>query len=194
MKYALMRNAKTLERIDNKLGKFTDEHWSNMMKLGHEGWELFPKLKVFISFSECDRKRMEIIVKVLNNSELLTSLVVESNRRSNESISNLVIESINESHYFIPILSEESIKTQWVNQEIGYAKSKVDLKLLPVTQSIIINTLKGFIHNQVQLPYMFDLTDRPKSDRIQFEKLCNVILNDLEALIEKNYTIVNYIK
>lgn len=194
MKYALMRNAKTLERIDNKLGKFTDEHWSNMMKLGHKGWELFPKLKVFISFSECDRKRMEIIVKVLNNSELLTSVVVESNRQSNESISNLVIESINESQYFISILSEESMKTQWVNQEIGYAKSRVDLKFLPVTQSIIINALKGFIHNQVQLPYMFDLTDRPKSDKIQFEKLCNVILNDLEALIEKNYTIVNYIK
>ncbi len=194
MKYAFKQNAKTLERIDNKLGKFTDEHWNNIMNLGQNGWELFPKLKVFISFAECDRKRMEIVVKELNKSELLKPLVVESNRRSNESISNLVIESINLSHYFIPILSEESIKTQWVNQEIGYAKSRENLITIPIIQSTIINSLKGFIHNQVQLPYKFDLTDKPNSNRIQFNKLCNVVLNDMEEVIENNYTILNYIK
>jgi hypothetical protein len=161
------------------------------MRRPNSCWRQFPKEKVFISFNEADRKRMEILRNRINKSELIEALVVEDEREGNVLLTEMVKKSMDESNFLIVILSDKSINEQWVNQEIGYAMSREKMEVLPVVQNSVIKELKGFIHRQSHLPYRFDIQDVSRTDNSQFGKVCNEVKQYLESKVKSNYKLIN---
>ena len=91
----------------------------------------------------------------INKSEILEPLIIEDQRKGHSELEKLVSDGISKSTFFIPILTANSMKAQWVNQEIGFAYSKRQVEVLPIVQTSIISKLKGFVHDQKQIPYNF---------------------------------------
>lgn len=187
MKYGQAFNNKTSKPIKGYVKEFKDEEWDNIMKLKNNTWKQLPKEKVFISFNESDRKRMQILKNRLKTSELVEPVIVEDKRKGNIQLAELITQSLNECKYIIPILSNESIKTQWINQEIGFAQGVKKLQMIPIVQSECIKELKGFIHDQQQLSYQFEITNVTGTDNIQFGKVSNQVLQLLESKIKNRY-------
>jgi hypothetical protein len=88
----------------------------------------------------------------------------------------------------IPIITEQSITEQWINQEIGFATA-IDKKIMPIIESGLIDTLKGFIHKQIDLPYTYQRESvRRQEDRNFidcFKKLFKDIEKNLGAIIKQ---------
>lgn len=145
------------------------------------------KIKIFISFTEKDRQLLDTLLSLFSNIENFEPHVVERQRTPNaESLSNLVEEGIKQCHYFVPIITKNSQQTQWVNQEIGYAKAITDVNIIPIIETEIKDTLKGFIHNQIQLSYRFSLNGSSKT----FSSCCSELIKDiiqLDTLPKKKY-------
>ena len=85
--------------------------------------EVFMNKKVFISYSEIDRRKKDILVKEIDKWMNLKHIVIADKRQTNLYLSEKVIRGFSLAHYVIVILTKNSIQNQWVNQEIGYAKS-----------------------------------------------------------------------
>lgn len=135
--------------------------------------------RVFISFTEPDRPLMQHLYKLLEEHDKFEPHVVERQRTPNaEYLSELIIDGIQKSPFFIPIITENSIHTQWVNQEIGFAKSSKGVNILPIVETEIKENLKGFIHSQIQLNYRFSNSNSEKS----FESICRQLVVDLESM------------
>jgi hypothetical protein len=104
-------------------------------------------------------------------------LIIARNREALKSLSEKIIIGIHESEVIIPVLTKKSINTQWINQEIGYAIA-IKKKISPIVDKEIINRLKGFIHNQVDIPYNF-IPDNENLDH--FKETFKILIKDLEA-------------
>jgi hypothetical protein len=116
--------------------------------------------KVFISYSEKDSDKKTILQKALKRQQtVFMPVVVSSKKEPAKSLSDKVIKYIDDSSIFIPILTNNSISNQWVNQEIGYAFSKSQIMKLPIVEESLLNVLKGFIHNQMDLPFKYKEND-----------------------------------
>lgn len=112
------------------------------------------KIKLFISYSDYNRNIIEIIKTELEDNENFEPVIVASKRQPQKLLSEKVIDGIEESMVVIPILTKESIPTQWINQEIGYSIAKKKI-LRPIVEIKIIDKLKGFIHKQTDLSHWF---------------------------------------
>lgn len=116
--------------------------------------------KVFISYSEKDSDKRTILQKALKRQQtIFTPVVLTSKNEPAKSLSDKVIKYMDDSNVFVPILTYNSISNQWVNQEIGYAFSKSQLMKLPIVEESILSGLKGFIHNQMDLPFKYKEND-----------------------------------
>jgi hypothetical protein len=120
---------------------------------------------------------VELIVKELEDHYLFTPIVIASNREPLKPLAEKVIKGIHSSTVFIPIMTAKSIPTQWINQEIGFAKA-TDKKITPIVESSILKDLKGFIHKEIDLPYNFT-NDETNDD---FLRALRVLISDLEVL------------
>ncbi len=139
------------------------------------------KKKVFISFAETDRNKMILLKKAIEGSKSLIPVVVEDKKEGAILLSTLVCDAIKESNYFIPILSGRSVNTQWVNQEIGFAKGlSSQVEILPIVENEIIHSLKGFIHNQIQLRYTYIADNSKSKEQASFKKCYVSLVKDLE--------------
>jgi hypothetical protein len=134
------------------------------------------KQKAFISFTEKDRKKMELLKKLISESKSLIPIVIEDKREGALHLSDLVSKGINESNYFIPILTKNSITSQWVNQEIGFAKA-LNKNILPLLEKELITVLKGFIHIQIQLSYNYSVE---KNENGNYKKSCISLIKDID--------------
>lgn len=81
-------------------------------------------------------------------------------------------------------MTKNSLNNQWVNQEIGFAKSKeIDkkIRIIPIIESSLLSDklLKGFINDQLDLSYNFKPDSDPKKERRNFRKCFNLLINDL---------------
>ncbi|NEN22301.1 toll/interleukin-1 receptor domain-containing protein [Cryomorpha ignava] len=136
--------------------------------------------KLFISYSNCDSEKVELINTILTHNKIFTPLIIAKNREPLMPLSEKVTNGITSAEVVIPILTKKSIKTQWINQEIGYAKAK-DKEIIPIVESGLIDKLKGFIHKQIDLPYSFIPNINKFQEHKDFSNMFKILLIDLEA-------------
>ncbi|MEP6647750.1 MAG: toll/interleukin-1 receptor domain-containing protein [Saprospiraceae bacterium] len=190
MKYGIPINTKTREINWNGVRAFNDDHWAGIaMKIANGekcGWIPFPKLKVFISFSSHDKELMECLFKEILLSELVEPYKVESDDHSDEDLGPIVAKGIRGCHFFVLLVSKKSVSTQWINQELGFAYGvrKLKGKRITIIEEPAINMLKGFIHENKQFPYKFNLDGEPS-----FSNTCLKLREGLEKRVIKEFKI-----
>ena len=114
------------------------------------------KKQLFISYANENLNKVNLITKELENHSTFKSLVVANNRERNKALIKKVTDGIKSSYKVIALLTKESIKEQWINQEIGYAFGK-KVEVIPIIEKELLDNdiLKGFIHKQNDCPYTF---------------------------------------
>ncbi len=125
------------------------------------------KKKIFISYCSEDIKLVEILRKKLQFSKYFKPIIVADRKEPMSSLSSKVETSLQECDIIIPILTEKSIYTQWINQEIGYSKALKTIEIIPLVQRDIVDRLKGFIHKQVDLSHSFELNEKNFNETIR---------------------------
>ena len=106
---------------------------------------------IFISYESEDKNKMKALYKAISKKYRGFKPIVVANRRNpGMALTDKVKKGIEDADYFIPIITRNSILSQWVNQEIGYAIAK-DKEIVPICEDNIRDKLKGFIHNQLEL-------------------------------------------
>jgi type I site-specific restriction endonuclease len=118
-------------------------------------------------------------MKELTNHEYFKPIRIASNKEPLKLISDKVIRGLHDSEIVIPILTSQSISTQWINQEIGFAQAK-DKKIIPIVEKEVIDSLKGFIHKQADLSYSYNRNSRIGQENKAFINCFRLLLADLE--------------
>ena len=98
--------------------------------------------KAFISYSHLDREYGQQVRDVLNEVEIEAFLAHEDIEVSEE-WRERIIEELNNCLLFVPLLSENFLKSKWASQEIGFVISRSDVVIAPL--SIDGTTSFGFI-------------------------------------------------
>jgi hypothetical protein len=146
-------------------------------------------MNIFISYSNEDKAKLNCIVKKLKKDKTLNPIVVANTRLPLKELTDKVANNLQKSEILLPILTDNSIKNQWVNQEIGYAIA-AKKKIIPIVQKSIMKDLKGFINSQVDLPYFFEsYPSNQRRESILFSKCCDILLKDI---ISANSVYNNY--
>lgn len=137
-------------------------------------------IEIFISYSDKDIKKLRLLEKLINeNNNYLHPIIVADKREVLSSLTDKVKSNIFSCEYFIPILTRQSIYTQWVNQEIGFAVA-TQKKILPIIEEQIMGDLKGFIHKGLDLSYKFEGTQsNSKTEMLKYKKVAKVLINDI---------------
>ena len=79
-------------------------------------------LKLFISYFTVDSNKKDALKRAVNKRAGLEPIVVEDYRLNGVEFTEKVMNDLKEADYFIPIITAKSYqKSQWLNQEIGYA-------------------------------------------------------------------------
>lgn len=143
-------------------------------------------LKIFISYSAKNANKVKSLRRAFDKSTIgLEAIVVADRRDPGKHLSDKVKEGILETPYFIPILTPDSISTQWVNQEIGFATAH-NRAIIPLVDTRIIKDLKGFLHNQVDLPFRYvGNDDNPRDERKRFRLCFMEMIEHLENMIKE---------
>ena len=137
--------------------------------------------KVFVSYVHDDDNKRRALVRVLEGATPPIEAVVVAARRSpGKPLTEKVSDGITECDYFVPILTSASVGTQWVNQEIGYATALRKPTLALVEAEIMAN-LKGFIHDQQDLPFSFPGFENRRREASAFRKACLRLREHLET-------------
>jgi hypothetical protein len=136
---------------------------------------------LFISYANDNYDKVKHIKKELENHPLFEPLVIADRRKPNEGLVKLIKEGIESAYCVIPILSPQSFKTQWINQEIGYAEG-TGVRIIPIVESTILNDLKGFVHSQNQCPYLYTARLRLylRDENKDFMNKFRLLIKDLE--------------
>ena len=117
------------------------------------------KIKIFISYSVQDNDKMEFIKNLINDSEKLEPIVVLQQKSNLLYNDDKIIKSLKKSTVFLPILTSNSIKNQWVNQEIGFVFGSNRIKIeniKPIVEKKVMPKLKGFLTANNDLNYRFE--------------------------------------
>jgi hypothetical protein len=142
------------------------------------------KYGIFVSYSDFDKDKVDLIVDELKGNTMFEPIVISENREALKPLAQKVANGILQAKVLLPILTKKSIKTQWINQEIGFATA-LNKKIMPIVESNLIDKLKGFIHKQIDLPYNY----LPNTDRaIEQKEFINQVRNivcDLENDFQK---------
>jgi len=142
------------------------------------------KKKLFISYADADKSKVRVIEKELINNPHFEPLIIANRRNPLKALTKKVSEGIEESEIVIPILTKESIKQQWINQEIGYSMG-IKKKVIPIVESLIMGKLKGFIHKESDLSYNFRRHKNLGQENKNFKKSFLTLLEDLESKYRK---------
>jgi hypothetical protein len=141
------------------------------------------KKGVFISFCWDDRTLTKRIHDAVKKTRHLYPIVITNPERANAQQWNpdKVAHGIVECSYFIPIISEKAVSSQWVNQEIGYAAA-LERPIFPVVQQKLVDErkLKGWVNSERDQPYRFDIHEEPKKARRHFRNAYKPLLEHLD--------------
>jgi hypothetical protein len=137
------------------------------------------KHEIFISYSDFDKNKVSLIVKELKGNTTFSPIVIAANREALKPLVQKVSDGIIRAKIFLPILTKQSISAQWINQEIGYANA-LNKRIIPIVDEEIINDLKGFIHKQFDLPYIFTSNVIKSQENKIFVKKLRDLITDLE--------------
>lgn len=145
------------------------------------------KQGIFISYSDFDKDKVDLIVKELEGNTKFFPIVIASNRAALKPLAQKVADGIINAKVILPILTTNSIPTQWINQEIGFATA-LNKRIMPIVESGLIDKLKGFIHKQIDLPYNFQTNSEKEEEHKDFLKQVRNLLADLEEEFQKLMT------
>jgi uncharacterized protein YcfL len=141
--------------------------------------------KVFISYSHSDNRKKEILEELLNNTNDIEAIVVANRDEPANLLSNKVKKAIKEADFLIPILTSNSIYTQWINQEIGYSEYLSDNKkitIVPIVEKEIMDSLNQFIHKQQDLPFHFNKNMNKRVENKAFKAQCLKLIEYLKTI------------
>jgi len=128
------------------------------------------KAKIFLSYSEFDKNKVKALRNAMKKRDGLEPIVVSERRKVRQSLADKVKECMQEADWLIPILTRKSIGSQWVNQEIGFAEA-LKITIVPLVEESLLDKLKGFIHKQMDLPFVFSgVESDPKKEARNFRK------------------------
>jgi hypothetical protein len=123
------------------------------------------KMTAFVSYSDFDKEKMMVLGDLISATDNLELIIIADYKQPMKALTDKVSEGLDAATFIIPILTDKSYKTQWINQEIGYAAAQKKTNFIyPLVESKIIGKLKGFIHSQVDLSYNFDATAIKEKD------------------------------
>jgi len=145
------------------------------------------KQGIFISYSDYDKDKVDLIVNELEGNTKFFPIVIASNREALKPLAQKVADGIIQAKVILPILTKNSIPTQWINQEIGFATA-LSKRIMPIVESDLIDKLKGFIHKQIDLPYNFQPNVNKATEHKDFVKQVRNLLADLEEEVQKFVT------
>jgi hypothetical protein len=129
-------------------------------------------MKIFISHCINDKNKVVSLTKAIKKSTMkLEPIVVANKRNPLLSLANKVEKNLKDSNIIIPIITSTSMNNQWVNQEIGYANA-IGKQIVPIVEEGILMQLKGFIHSQLDLPYLFKSDEKNKIRESTFFAIC----------------------
>ncbi len=137
------------------------------------------KHALFISYSNLDIHKVKLIEQELEGHILFYPLIIAENREALKPLAQKVSEGIKNSEVVIPIITSQSIGTQWINQEIGFATA-IGKKIRPIVEKNLIDSLKGFIHKQIDLPYNFPALMNKEFEEPDFLNALRMLISDLE--------------
>jgi len=127
------------------------------------------KSKIFISYANNDRDYADKIRRTLMNERFVLN-IDEKNIQVGENIKNVISNEIKSSSIFIVLLSQNSIKSDFVNNEIKYAIEN-GKKILPV-----------LIEKDVDIPTeLMDIqfADFSENEKDAMSKLISALKNNL---------------
>lgn len=143
------------------------------------------KRQLFISYSSDDFDKVELIEKELLTNSLFSPLVIQRIEKPNKTLTTKIKEGIKSAYIIIPILTKRSITAQWINQEIGYSFCLDNKQVIPIVAASIINDLRGFINNQIDIPFTFkDNLSRGQENKY-FMSTFRKLIKYLEKQIDK---------
>ena len=112
-------------------------------------------MRVFISHASDDDGKLRALTRALKKAKpSFIPVVVAARREPGRLLADKVMDCIQQADFLVPILTRSSRSNQWVNQEIGYAQG-IKRRIVPVVEREIISELKGFVHDQHDLPFSF---------------------------------------
>lgn len=137
-------------------------------------------IRIFISHHMDDIKEAEDLKGYIDKQDYLKAVLVVDDSKPNELFEKQVEDGITGASYFVPILTCNSLKSIWVNQEIGFAKG-YGVQIYSLIERDIMENLKGFIHKQRE-HFIFG----PRSFKTKYKELVAKIKEN-EGLGEPNY-------
>lgn len=142
------------------------------------------KQGIFISYSKLDKDKVDLIVNELECHSQFFPIVIDLNRDSLKPLAQKIADGIIQAKVILPILTKNSIPTQWINQEIGFATA-LSKRIMPIVESDIIDKLKGFIYNKIDLPYNYQPNEDKEVEHTAFIKQVKNLLANLEEEFQK---------
>lgn len=145
--------------------------------LGHgflKGNLVIMEKKIFISYDSGDENKLMALCRAIATKYLgrFKPIVVADRPSPNILLADKVKKGIEEADYFMPIITRNSIRSQWVNQEIGYATARRKTEeFIVLIQDTLRHRLKGFIHRERSLPFTFTgCRSDPRKEARSFRK------------------------
>ena len=130
--------------------------------------------QIFIAHSSEDDPLAYNVKNALSKIYEFRPYLAEDYKIPGENFKLRIQKAIQGSRCFIVLLTENGMKSQWVNQELGFAVAK-KRKIIPITYSNCASKLKGFI-------------TKDSDDLIFIDKREALLLNDI--LLEIRRTII----
>jgi hypothetical protein len=120
---------------------------------------------VFISHSYKDLKLAQAIKMYIDSLENFQAELIMEQKDPMKLLTQKVENGLERCTFIIPILTENSINNQWVNQEIGFARA-LKKHFIPIIQRTILSDLKGFINQSFDLPHNFEIGELSKTEYV----------------------------
>ena len=133
-----------------KCGKVTAEPKEVMIK--NYKWlsgMVMAQFNVFLSYSESDLALIERIKNILNRIQISVYSYTHYPEYG-EYIPEIIKKNIRDSEYFVVLLTQAGIESQWVNQEIGMA-FELNMLIIPIIQIEVKS--KGFVELRQHINY-----------------------------------------
>ena len=124
-------------------------------------------MKIFLSYHSSDKKFVDYLAESLFRFGM-EPIVVENNIQAGANITQKVIEALEDFDIFMPIITRNSVNSEWVNQEIGFAVARTNSYpsqrgmifpgqqqgyVIPIIQTGLGSKIKGFLVNIEGIKY-----------------------------------------
>ena len=139
---------------------------------------------IFLSHAEEDVEITKLIIDSIDALNL-DMYVDETEGDYGEDLLKSLKHAIEECEFFVVVLTDNALKSQWVNQEIGFAEACEDVKILPIRMKG--ENVKGFLSNIKGIPLA-------KKEFYDYELVVNHLVAYLADAFELEYFYVECVR